>query len=323
MNALGKKVLKDVSRSFYLSMRVLPRAMREPISLGYLLARASDTLADTPELPAEVRADMLDGFSSVLGGEDLEPWLERVRAEVLPRQIHEGEKVLLENMDGVFKWLDSLIGDVSPENAKHYESSEEMQRSIGARQHSAILVVMGNILRGQRLDIERFELRDDFRFSLDAELEEYCYLVAGCVGEFWTDIGEISLGNFSRIEGGRLRRWGANYGKGLQLINILRDLPADLENGRCYLPVVDPDDRKALLVEAARWRSRARSYLEEGHDYACTLRHRRTRSATALPGLIGERTLDLLDAADWEQWSSGVKISRAEVYRCAWDALFV
>jgi farnesyl-diphosphate farnesyltransferase len=125
------------------------------------------------------------------------------------------------------------------------------------------------------------------------------------------------------METSRLRRWGSNYGKGLQLINILRDLPHDLKNGRCYLPAVDPSDKESLVAESARWRGRARTYLEQGHDYACSLLHRRTRAATALPGLIGERTLDLLDDADWGTMEQGVKISRGEVYRCAWEALFV
>ncbi len=321
MKALGKQILKDVSRSFYLSMRVLPRAMREPISLGYLLARASDTLADTEGLDANLRSEMLAGFSEIIRGGDRSDWLQRLALDVVPKQQHAGEKILLENMEGVLTWLDGLDDESLPTSADHYQSPEA--QSVGARQKSAILTVMDHILRGQRLDIERFELKQGFRFTLDAELEEYCYLVAGCVGEFWTDIGVISLGKFSRIEASRLKQWGANYGKGLQLINILRDLPSDLQTGRCYLPEVDPSDPDALMSESARWRARAREYLEDGSSYTDSLIHRRTRAATALPGLIGARTLDLMDDSDWGQLSQGVKIPRSEVYRCAWDALLV
>ncbi len=154
MNALGKGILKDVSRSFYLSMRVLPRGMREPISLGYLLARASDTLADTPGLEASLRAEMLDGFRGVLAGGERGAWLAQLRRDVIPRQRHAGEKSLLENMEGVFAWLDSLL-------------RQQGVGEYGARQHAAIMTVMGHILTGQRLDIERFELRQGFRFSDD------------------------------------------------------------------------------------------------------------------------------------------------------------
>ena len=300
MAALEKQILKDVSRSFYLSMRLLPKPMREPISLGYLLARASDTLADTEGLDSQLRFDMLADMANILDGADRGDWLRRLSEDVAPQQKHTGEKVLLQNMQGVFDWLDAV-------------ESEPIKQ--------AVLTVMQHILHGQRLDIERFELRSDFQFSEDAELEQYCYLVAGCVGEFWTTIGDLTLPDFSSVTQAQLMGWGTNYGKGLQLINILRDLPNDLKAGRCYLPNVNAQDTDALMAESTRWRSRARSYLNDGTSYAKSLTGRRTRMATALPGLIGELTLDLIDAADWETLSQGVKVKRNEVYRCAWNAL--
>lgn len=299
MNPLGKNILKNVSRSFYLSMRVLPKPMREPVSLGYLLARASDTLADTESLHAELRLKLLDGMAEVINGGNRAAWVDQLKTEVIPLPSHQGERVLMENIEGVLDWLNTL-------------PSEAQKKSI--------FKVMGHIVRGQRLDIERFELRDDFRFSDDADLDEYCYLVAGCVGEFWTEIGEMTLKRFSSSNHAQLMHWGGNYGKGLQLINILRDLPNDLQAGRCYLPNVDSSDTDALMVESQRWRERARAYLADGERYAKSLNGRRTRMATALPGLIGERTLDLMHQSDWETLSRGIKIKRSEVYRCAWDA---
>ena len=43
MKQLTSAVLKSVSRSFYLSLRVLPSAVRPALALAYLLARAADT----------------------------------------------------------------------------------------------------------------------------------------------------------------------------------------------------------------------------------------------------------------------------------------
>ncbi|MDC0088361.1 squalene/phytoene synthase family protein, partial [Akkermansiaceae bacterium] len=266
---LGQQILKDVSRSFYLSMRLLPATMRDPISLGYLLARASDTLADTEGLDAQLRFDVLTGFSDVLQGADIKPWLTQLKQDVIPKQKHEGEKVLLENIEAVLEWLSSV-----PDN-----------------QQQAIHEVMGHILRGQKLDIERFELQEGFHFTTDDELEEYCYLVAGCVGEFWTEVGVMTVDQFSNIDSAKLKKLGVNYGKALQLINILRDFPVDLQQGRCYIPSVEIEDTKALMTEAARWRQKARSYLRDGEAYAASLRVKRTRIATALPGMIGARTL--------------------------------
>ncbi len=283
-------------------MRLLPKAMREPVSLAYLLARASDTLADTEGLGAELRHEMLLGFGEILHGADRAAWLVKLSDEVIPCQHHQGEKSLLKMMDEVFAWF--------------HDFKDEQG-------HAAILKVMDHILHGQRLDIERFELGQSTRLTQDAELEEYCFLVAGCVGEFWTELGYISLPRFSSIEAERLKSMGINYGKGLQLINILRDLPSDLKQGRCYLPGVDPSDRDAMMAEAARWRARARAYLGDGHAYAKSLKSKRTRAATALPGLIGESTLDLLDHASWAQLEEGVKVSRRDVYRFTWESFFV
>jgi len=276
--------------------------MREPVSLAYLLARASDTLADTEGLDAELRRDMLHGFGDVMRGVDRVAWMDQINKEVIPCQQHEGEIALLSHMDEIFDWLHEL---------------EDGQR------HGAILKVMEHILHGQSLDIERFELQQCGGLSEDAELEEYCFLVAGCVGEFWTTIGNICLPEFSSMEADRLTQMGIRYGKGLQLINILRDLPSDLKVGRCYLPVSDPSDLDSMISETSRWRAQARHYLKEGHMYAQSLGSRRVRAATALPGLIGENTLDLLDEASWEVLKGGVKVTRPQVYRCAWQAFFV
>jgi len=301
-------------------MRLLPKVMREPISLGYLLARASDTLADTEGLDAALRVDMLDGFGEVLDGADPSGWLQRLADEVMPRQRHDGEKALLANMERIFDWFHSM----KPEEGTSVKLGKESDAgTMASRQHAAILELMKHILKGQRLDIERFELQQGFRFTLDAELEEYCYLVAGCVGEFWTEVGTISLPEFSRVDPSRLKSWGVNYGKGLQLINILRDLPADLKLGRCYLPGADPSDPDALMAESARWRALARHYLNEGQAYSKSLGLRRARAATSLPGLIGERTLDLMDLAQWDQLAMGVKVSRRDVYRSVWESFFV
>ncbi|MGB1873712.1 MAG: phytoene/squalene synthase family protein [Akkermansiaceae bacterium] len=302
MNSHGRQILKDVSRSFYLSIRLLPGPMREPVSLAYLLARASDTLADTEGLDAALRHEMLLGFGDILKGADRASWIARLEQEVIPRQSHQGEKLLLAKMDEIFDWL---------------------YRLKDSPVHAAILRVMEHILHGQGLDMERFELRRERGLASDAQLEEYCFLVAGCVGEFWSEIGNIALPGFSTMEAGRLKQLGIHYGMGLQLINILRDLPSDLKAGRCYLPVSDPDDINALQSEAARWRARARQYLGDGQVYTKSLGSRRTRAATALPGLIGQDTLDLLDHASWEDLERGVKVSRIDVYRSAWQAFFV
>ncbi|NJM55112.1 MAG: squalene/phytoene synthase family protein, partial [Verrucomicrobiae bacterium] len=99
--------------------------------------------------------------------------------------------------------------------------------------------VISTITSGQDLDLKRFGGANAAALTAlqtDAELDDYTYRVAGCVGEFWTRICRRNLFPNARIDDAELLRNGIRFGKGLQLVNILRDLPRDLRNGRCYLP---------------------------------------------------------------------------------------
>ena len=188
-------------------------------------------------------------------------------------------------------------------------------------QQAIVREVIGVITGGQRLDVERFS-KGPAVLPDAASLEDYCWRVAGCVGAFWTRIGFETLGEkFSKTDPAELEEAGIVYGKGLQLVNILRDLPGDLKGGRCYLPLEDAGDRDALMAAAAKWRRTSREWLDQGKSYSSTLRIRRLRAASVMPALLGEKTLDLLDKADWSALEGGVKIGRGTVRRSLVRAL--
>ncbi|SHK27760.1 farnesyl-diphosphate farnesyltransferase [Rubritalea squalenifaciens DSM 18772] len=297
---LGQSVLKGVSRSFYLTIRLLPRLMREPVSLGYLLARASDTIADTAEVPAQLRHECLNLFLTAMRDpEARKKLLDKMNQEFLEYQTNEKERLLLERLGEVFSWYDSV-----------WEWS-----------WNEIAAVMEHIVAGQMSDIQRFGIDGEDRLATADELETYCFQVAGSVGEFWTRVGFQTDHRFSGIEKEDLIKLGISYGKGLQLVNILRDIPEDYANGRSYLPVEGALSHDQLLEEAAIWRAKARKSIKDGLKYAKSLRGKRARMATVLPALIALKTLDLLDEADWDQLYDGVKVTRKEVRKCIWQAL--
>ncbi|MFT5906770.1 MAG: farnesyl-diphosphate farnesyltransferase [Cryomorphaceae bacterium] len=298
---LGNAVLKGVSRSFYLTIRLLPRLMREPVSVGYLLARASDTIADTEAVPAELRKECLSIFHQSLKDEDTrEKLCELLEEKFIEHQDNEREKLLLTRIADVFDWYDTVT----------------------EQDWIAISDVMKPILQGQVWDVDFFAIQKEKQIDSEEDLENYCYQVAGSVGEFWGVVGKNSDHRYSEYDVEQLKANGTKYGKGLQLVNILRDLPADLENGRCYLPGVDTEDTKAVMKASKYWREKARQYLEIGLTYSSTLRQKRAKIATALPAIIGLKTLDLLDGATWEQWKDGIKISRKEIYKSLLQAVF-
>src|SRR6266478_1488246 len=100
-------------------------------------------------------------------------------------------------------------------------------------------LVLDTITGGQELDLRRFATAAETRIvalRTDEELDDYTYRVAGCVGEFWTRLCRAHLFPTAALDEGALIQNGIRFGKGLQLVNVLRDLPADLRQGRCYLP---------------------------------------------------------------------------------------
>ena len=288
---LERDVLKGVSRSFYLSLRLLPAPMRRPAGIAYLLARTSDTIADSASLPAAERLVFLADFSQQVSGVgELVPSSPAlIAATPDPR-----EKLLLGCQAEILAAL----------------------RTLTAEQVSLIREVVGIIISGQQLDIERFCGAGKLTALSNAgELDDYTWRVAGCVGAFWTKLGFETLGErFSKSDPVALIADGIEYGKGLQLVNVLRDLPKDLREGRCYLPVSDPADRAELMAAFSKWRATALARMDSGLRYSSALRSKRLRIASALPAMIGTETLRRMEGAEFADLEAGIKVPRRQVY---------
>ena len=294
--------LKPVSRSFYLSIRFLPRRIRPTVATAYLLARASDTIADVTGLPADVRLEALRRFPGAIRRDDA-GFINLVRECARHQQTH-GEKALLEVLPRIL----------------------EVARKLPEGHRRLVEEVLQKILRGQSLDLVRFGTGAGGVHALqkDEELDEYTYLVAGCVGEFWTKLCLLEWPRYGDLPAPGLVNLGIRFGKGLQLINVLRDAGADLGQGRCYLPVTTAPERlrtePELAAEVYRlWLGRAIDQLEAAWTYTGHIRPPAVRFACALPALIGIRTLRRLTQAP--PLSHGVKVSRREVYLLASLAL--
>ena len=297
---LQSAILRSVSRSFYLSIRILPRQVREPIALGYLLARATDTIADTAEVDATLRSQHLAALAAVIQNECGLDAIVTIRDSFAPLQTNASERALIEALPQCIGWLHSV---------------DEADRGDIQR-------VLAQINKGQTLDVQRF-VNSERTVALQtaAELDEYTYLVAGSVGEFWTSVCSRKLRDFAGRPRAEMLSLSVRYGKALQLINILRDVGADLRAGRCYLPAeqlgIAPDEivtNPAVIAPLLElWQDSAADGLRAGLEYACAIRSTRVRLATALPALIGARTLALLRAAGPGALDTRVKISRAEV----------
>ena len=308
MNPSLRELLKRTSRSFYLTLRVLPGRVRTQIGLAYLLARTSDTIADTEIVPVaqrlaalqQLRARILDEHTDLLDFNTL-----------ADQQGDPAERELLGNCDRSLAELRRLL----PEDLRRVQE------------------VLRTIISGQELDLRRFaRVSPDAIISLqnEAELEDYTYRVAGCVGEFWTKTCRAHLFPEARLNEASLLADAVRFGKGLQLVNILRDVPTDLRKGRCYLPEdalreagLSPSDL-LLGSNQARFRPLYQRYLEQakahliaGWNYTNTIPHNqvRIRLACAWPILIGVETLRHLNEGSILDATERIKVSRASVRR--------
>ncbi len=320
-------LLQATSRSFYLTMRVLPAAVRPQIGLAYLLARTTDTIADTEILPVEQRLEALDKLRARILGQSSGP----VNfGELAKQQGSPAERALLEKIEDSLALLQTL----APADLK----------LVGE--------VLATITSGQKLDLRRFapsastQQRDEDKLKLglqpivaletEAELDDYTYRVAGCVGEFWTKICRAHLFPRARLDEEQFIAEGIRFGKGLQLVNILRDLPADLKKGRCYLPLetleparllpetlLSPANEAKFLALFHYYLDAAEAHLRAGWTYTNTLPFGRfrVRLACAWPILIGVRTIEKLRAADVIDLRQHLKISHGERNRIIWRSV--
>lgn len=306
-------LLKGVSRSFYLTLRILPAGMRDPVGLAYLLARAADTIADTTLISPAERLDLLLSLRRCVNGSDDPARLaDRLAREVAGHQTQAKERALLESIRPAFDVLAQLDG----------------------ADRDAVRGIVTTLTEGMEFDLRTFpDERSGQLVALQnlSDLDRYTYLVAGCVGEFWTAMTYRHQPGVLREDAAIMQRRGIRFGKALQMVNVLRDCANDLRIGRCYLPTdvlgrhgAQPRD---LLLPANSQRMRpvlfellrlALDHFREAMAYTLAIPRTavRLRLACLWPILIGLETLWLLVQNDaWLDPAQVSKIDRKAVYR--------
>jgi farnesyl-diphosphate farnesyltransferase len=283
-------LLKQVSRSFYLSLAILPRPLREPIGLAYLLARAADTVADTRLIARPERVAHLETLRRAYAGADDD--VAAVARACGPHQAHAAERRLLERLGEAL----ARVG------------------ALPAADRAQVRAVLATLTSGMVFDLTRFPGADAGSLgALDtlAELDHYTYLVAGCVGPFWTALHVAHRPRLARWDVQEMSGQGVSFGKALQLTNVLRDVPSDLRQGRCYLPagelaaiglapkdLLDPTAAARALPLYRRLLALDLEHYEIARRYTLAIPRLewRMRLACAWPLLIGLATLAALAA---------------------------
>ena len=310
---LLRDLLKQVSRLFYTTLVVVPANVRDQVGLAYLFARAADTIADTELIDRPRRLGFLNRLREQFVRESID-WTEvrAIQEAVGPLQQDSAERILLERLDECFR----LFLDFS---------SDDRQR---------IQRLMTTLTQGMDMDLSVFpgaSVADLTALKTPDDLDRYTYHVAGCVGEFWTDLmcaHRKALANWNIQQ---MSDVGVRFGKGLQLTNIVKDIAHDLQNGRCYIPEMmlheaglKPQD---LLQQTNLPRFRpvlrklvrlAVEHLDQGWLYTMAIPRYETRLRLACMWPIlsaGESLKLVMNSPDLLNPAVKVKIPRSKVYQ--------
>lgn len=242
-----RELLEASSRTFALTIPLLPVELRSSVQISYLLLRAADAIEDATQADLTERIRLLNQFRRVLlGADDASALI--AGCTLFSRELPAGgEQAVLLN-------IDLLLSGLAAE-------SEAVARPI--REHcgrvvSRMVYWLTFGTRGGEVKLRDF-----------GQLSDYMYSVAGIVGELLTDLFVLRNRGCPRL---LLLARAADFGAGLQLTNIIKDSAEDAREGRNFLPDMwvfvgreDGPERLEALVQLARIR------LRTATDYTCQL----------------------------------------------------
>jgi farnesyl-diphosphate farnesyltransferase len=273
-------LLEKTSRTFALSIPPLPEPTRLEVTVAYLMFRIADTLEDATLWSHERKLTELDAFDRILLAHDPEG-ARRLGASWVddPPLEHAG-------------YLE-LLGETPAVLAAWAGLSDEARRLVGMHTRRTIAGMRG-FVEQERDGVLQLEDIDDLR--------NYCYAVAGIVGEMLTELFLLERPALEPIAAD-LRADSARFGEALQLVNILKDVSGDVLEGRGYLP---PDlDPAELFRLARRDLEAAEQYSQRLHAQGAP---RGIVEFTLMPVLLAWATLDRI-----AEQGPGAKLTRPEV----------
>jgi farnesyl-diphosphate farnesyltransferase len=310
--ALLRDLLKRVSRLFYTTLVVVPANVRDQVSLAYLFARAADTIADTELIDRPHRLNYLAQLKAQFASNQAS--LEQVREiqQAVGKVKHDSaEQQLLERLEECF----AVLEEFSPEDRRRVRQ------------------LMTTLVRGMEMDLTDFpgsSAADVTSLKTLDALDRYTYYVAGCVGEFWTDLMCAHRRGLRSWNVKTMSEVGVRFGKGLQLTNVVKDIAHDLQRGRCYVPepmlaehglmpqdLLDPRNLPRFRPVLTQLIRMTVDHLDQGWLYTMAIPRYETRLRLSCmwPILSAGESLKLVRSSpDVLNPSVKIKISRARVY---------
>lgn len=213
----SKAILLGVSRSFAKPIELLGGDLERATTVGYLLCRLVDTIEDHPTLPTRQRDQLYAAFLEVVEcAGDPARFVGLVHDLLGPPLEDEGDELALaRNLPRVMRVFGALP---EPMQAAIRPWVAEMARGMAIYSHRPVGV------------------DGDHALETVADLERYCYFVAGTVGHMLTGLFLAALGDVAPARRQAMRRYAESFGLGLQLVNILKDVTDDAERRWFFIP---------------------------------------------------------------------------------------
>ncbi|MCY4301670.1 MAG: phytoene/squalene synthase family protein [Aestuariivita sp.] len=204
------KILEDVSRTFALTIPQLPDSLREAVGNAYLLCRLADTIEDETKISSEEKMVFGERLIAIVAGTEKSDDFAHDLQNCLSPSASPGEHDLVANTPRIIY----------------------ITHSFSPVQRRAIERCVAIMTRGM-MEFQRNAGTDGL--SDIEEMDKYCYVVAGVVGEMLTD---LFCAHSSEIEAERSQLFplSTSFGAGLQMTNILKDMWDDRRRGACWLP---------------------------------------------------------------------------------------
>jgi farnesyl-diphosphate farnesyltransferase len=301
--AFCERLLPRVSRTFAISIRLLPGQLGRSVLCAYLLCRIADTIEDEHDRSADDKARLLDAMLVAFRGFAEANAFQSLCAKVTGDPAH---AELVHGAADVFTLWRDLPG----------QSREHVQRWVGEMVRGMRAIVLAHP-QGVRL-----QTLDDYR--------EYCYYVAGTVGYMLTDLWRAHSPAVNDNVYDALKTKARAFGEALQTVNILKDVAVDAErenniyipeqllrsHGSSHATILSPAHETANHAALAVLIQLAWKNLDEARDYLLLVPRRAfaVRVFCVLPLLYAYATLRELTKSRAMLRSAGnVKISRREV----------
>ena len=299
----AREILPAVSRTFALSIRVLPGELGRAVLAAYLLCRIADTLEDEPTLPAAGKAALLDELQRCFDDADA--------ADALPARVAE------------------LAGEPAHVRlTRHADLVFVLYRSLSPRTREHVRRWVGEMIGGMRKFVLLYP--DGIRIQSLEEYREYCYYVAGTVGYLLTDLWHEHAPSIGERRYLVLREKCRAFAEALQTVNILKDVATDAErensiyvpeqllraHGSSHAEILHADRLRGTRAALATLVALAQHDLEGARSYLLLIPRRAVaiRLFCVLPLLFAYATLrDLTLLPHALAQRHVVKISRREV----------